>query len=127
MAFVVLLTTMSLTVNMHYCGDTMVDFAFFKNAQSCGMEKVKETSNCENPNLSRKSCCSDKQLVIQGQDELKLALDTLNFEQQSFVSALIYSYACLFETSDEDITTYKEYRPPLVRQNILVLHQTFLI
>ena len=29
MAFVVLFSTMSLTVDMHYCGDTLVDTAIF--------------------------------------------------------------------------------------------------
>jgi len=40
MAFVVLFSTMSFTVNMHYCGDTLVETAIFKKAKGCVNEKV---------------------------------------------------------------------------------------
>ena len=33
MAFVVLFSTMSFTVNMHYCGDTLVETAIFHKAK----------------------------------------------------------------------------------------------
>lgn len=39
MAFVVMFTTMSFTVDMHFCGDSLVDFSLFAKAESCGMEK----------------------------------------------------------------------------------------
>ncbi len=127
MAFVVLMTTMSFTIDMHYCGDTMVDFAFFKDAKSCKMEKVQLASNSENPNISQKPCCSDKKIVVEGQEDLKNAVDRITFEQQTFVSVLFHSYISLFESYDKNIIPYKEYRPPFVKQNLLVLHQTFLI
>ncbi len=38
MAFVVLLSTMSFTMHMHYCGDTLVDTSYFVKAETCGME-----------------------------------------------------------------------------------------
>ena len=41
MAFVVLFSTMSFTVNMHYCGDTLVETAIFHKAKGCGMEMEK--------------------------------------------------------------------------------------
>ena len=127
MAFVVLMTTMSFTVSMHYCGDTMVDFAFFKSAETCGMEKVQLTSNCENPTLSQKSCCSDKQLIIQGQDDLKDNFSKLTFEQQFFVASFIHSYINLFEGTTYNNVFYKDYPPPFVKRDVQVLHQTFLI
>ncbi len=44
MAIVVLLSTMSFTLDMHYCGDTLVDIAVFKKAETCGMEMQKSIS-----------------------------------------------------------------------------------
>ena len=41
MAAVVLMTTMSFTIDMHYCGDSLVDFSFVQKAETCGMEKAK--------------------------------------------------------------------------------------
>ena len=43
MAFVVLVSTMSFTYDLHFCGDILVDVALFAKADSCGMEKVLET------------------------------------------------------------------------------------
>jgi hypothetical protein len=122
MAIVVLFSTMSFTIDMHYCGDTLVDSAIFHEAETCGMEMQKYTpsSDC---NITKIDCCSDEQLVIDGQDELKISFDTLTFEQQSFV----YSYINLFEGFQENVTLYRDYSPPLVIRQIYKLDETYLI
>lgn len=127
MACVVLVTTMSFTVDMHYCGDNLVDFSFIQSAKTCGMEKVQATKGCEKPMLSEKSCCSDEQMVKQGQDDLKTSFDTLSFEQQTFIAAFTYSYIKLFEGTASTDVSYKDYPPPFVKRDVQVLHQTFLI
>ena len=127
MAAVVFMTTMSFTVDMHYCGDTLVDFSFIQSAKTCGMEKVQATKGCEKSMLSEKSCCSDEQMVKQGQDDLKTSFDTLSFEQQTFIAAFTYSYIKLFEGTASTDVSYKDYPPPFVKQDVQVLHQTFLI
>ncbi|WP_179022160.1 HYC_CC_PP family protein [Winogradskyella forsetii] len=127
MAAVVLMTTMSFTVDMHYCGDNLVDFSFIQSAKTCGMEKVQATKGREKPMLSEKSCCSDEQMVKQGQDDLKTSFDTLSFEQQTFIAAFTYSYIKLFEGTASTDVSYKDYPPPFVKRDVQVLHQTFLI
>ncbi|WP_271855611.1 HYC_CC_PP family protein [Patiriisocius marinus] len=127
MAAVVFMTTMSFTVDMHYCGDTLVDFSFIQSAKTCGMEKVQATKGCEKSMLSEKSCCSDEQMVKQGQDDLKTSFDTLSFEQQTFIAAFTYSYIKLFEGTASTDVSYKDYPPPFVKRDVQVLHQNFLI
>lgn len=126
MAFVVLLTTMSFTIDMHYCGDTMVDFSFVQKVESCGMEKVQPPQPCEN-SVSEKSCCSDEQLMVDGQNDLKTSFDTLTFGQQTFIASFFYSYINLFEASDDKIVPFKNYHPPFLERDVLVLNQVFLI
>ena len=76
MAFVVLFSTMSFMVNMHYCGDTLVETAFFQKAKGCGVEMEKpSTKSCS---ITKKSCCDDKQLSVEGQDELQLTVDKIS-------------------------------------------------
>ena len=127
MAFVVLFSTMSFTIDMHYCGGTMVDFSFFHNVDTCGMEKAQLVSSCENPEMKKKSCCSDEQLIIEGQDDLKDSLMSLTLEQQVFVASFTYSYICLFEGTESKEVPFLDYPPPFVKQDVQVLHQTFLI
>jgi len=127
MALVVLLTTTSFTIDMHYCGSNMVDFSFFQNVETCGMDKAEIASACENPELSKKSCCSDDQLFIDGQDDLKNNFSNLTFEQQIFVASFTYSYISLFEETASSEVLFFDYAPPFVKRDVQALHQTFLI
>jgi hypothetical protein len=116
MAIVVLFSTMSFTIDMHYCGDTLVETTIFHKAKGCGMEMEKPSS--EGCSITKKNCCDDKQLVIDGQDELKLNFDKLTFEQQQFVASFIYTYINLFEGLDKNVSSFDEYKPPLVVRQI---------
>ena len=125
MAFVVLLSTMSFTIEMHYCGDNLVDTSIFKKAKTCGMEMQKSsTKDCS---ITKKNCCNDKQVVIDGQNELKASFDSLSFEQQKLVASFLYTYTNIFEDGKEDINSYRDYTPPLVTSQIYKLDETYLI
>jgi glutamine cyclotransferase len=118
---------MSFTVDMHYCGDTLVDFSFVQQVKTCGMEKSKTTSSCENPTLSEKSCCTDTQVFKEGIVDLKVSFYQLTLEQQVFVASFTYSYISLFEGTESKQVPFVDYAPPFIRQDVQVLHQTFLI
>lgn len=126
MAFVVLLSTMSFTIDMHYCGNTLVEAAFFHKAKGCGteMEAVATSSNCS---TVKKDCCKEEQIVVKGQDELKISFEKLSVDQQVFVASFIYSYVSLFETFEENAATFSEYPPPLIVKSIYKLDETYLI
>ena len=125
MAFVVLFSTMSFTVNMHYCGDTLVETAIFHKAKGCGMEMQKpSTEGCA---ITKKNCCDDKQLIVEGQDELQLQLDKISFEQQVFIASFVYTYINLFEGLNKNVSSFEEYEPPLVIRQIFKIDETYLI
>ncbi|SFZ93077.1 hypothetical protein SAMN05428642_1021168 [Flaviramulus basaltis] len=125
MAFVVLFSTMSFTVNMHYCGDALIETAVFHKAKGCGMEMQKpSTEGCA---ITKKNCCNDKQLVVDGQDELQLQVDKITFDQHLFIASFVYTYINLFEGLDAKVTSYEEYKPPLVIRQIFKLDETYLI
>ena len=126
MAFVVLFSTMSFTIDMHYCGSTLVDSSIFGKAHSCGMEMLKtdKSSDCS---ITKKDCCSDKQMIIEGQDELKISFDTLTLDQQVFFTAFFYTHIDLFEGLENNVSSFEEYKPPLVIRRIYKLDETYLI
>jgi len=125
MAFVVFFSTLSFTVNMHYCGDTLVDTAIFHKAKGCGMEMQKpSTEGCA---ITKKNCCDDEQLIVDGQNELQLQVDTISFEQQLFVASFVYTYISLFQGLDKNISSYEEYKPPLVIRQLYKIDETYLI
>ncbi|MBT8253112.1 MAG: hypothetical protein KJN68_04010, partial [Bacteroidia bacterium] len=102
MALVVVLSTMSFAVGMHFCGETLVDTALFQKADSCGMELMMKASDSE-CSVMKINCCTDEQVLIEGQDELKLSFNDLDLEQQFFVTSFYLSYVDLFEGLEEQI------------------------
>jgi hypothetical protein len=125
MAFVVLFSTMSFTLNMHYCGDTLVETAVFQKAKGCGMEM--QNPSTEGCAIIKKNCCNDEQLVVDGQDELQLLVDKISFEQQVFIASFVYTYINLFEGLDNNVSSYEEYKPPLVIRQLYKIDETYLI
>ncbi len=125
MAFVVLFSTMSFTINMHYCGETLVETAIFQKVKGCGMEMQKpSTEGCA---ITKKNCCKNEQSSVDGQDELQLSFDKISFEQQVFIASFVYTYINGFEGLDKTITSYEVYKPPLVIRQIYKLDETYLI
>ena len=126
MALLVLASTTSITVGKHFCGDILVDFALFSEAESCGME-MPSHSGGDGHSLEVDPCCSDQTIVFEGQDELKVSFESLNFDQQLFLHSFTYSYLNLFEGLPQQVVPFKYYTPPLLVTDIQILDQVFLI
>jgi len=128
MALLVLFSTMSFTVDMHYCGDHLVDFSFFENAKNCTMQASPSKATGEISVMEMEmDCCTDLEIVLEGQDDLKISFDQFTFDQQIFISTFYYTYVNLFETVDKNLNSFKEYSPPPLIRDIQILDQTFLI
>ncbi len=120
LSLLVLFSTVSFTVEKHYCGDTLVDVSIFTEAEKCGMEAQDM--------LQKKSCCKDEVDVVQGQDELKApSFEDLNIEQQQLLVAFTQSYSSLFESFPKEVIPPTDYSPPNLVYDIQVLDQVFLI
>ena len=126
MALIVVLSTLSFTVETHYCGDTLVDSSLFKTPDSCGME-METPPKEEGCAVSKKDCCTDEQLLLEGQTELKSLSDHLTTAQEVFLISFVYTYLELFEVSEDNTSDYLAYRPPLVTHRIYKLVESYLI
>nr|WP_299035515.1 hypothetical protein [uncultured Tenacibaculum sp.] len=127
MALIVVLSTMSFTVNSHFCGDMLVDTSYFVKAESCGMDMQQEKKSDE-CSVIKKNCCQDVASVVEGQDALKItSFDQLSFDQQVFIASFYYSYINLFEGIHDKVIPFKNYSPPLVVKDIHVLDEVYLI
>ncbi|MBL4605047.1 MAG: hypothetical protein JKY02_05130 [Flavobacteriaceae bacterium] len=126
MTFVVLLSTMSFTISMHYCQGELVDTAIFQKAHSCGMEQNIQMSSVEK-DIMMKGCCNDTQITIEGQDDLKLPVVDLTVDQQVFITTFVHTYSNLFITYEENDTLYFDYSPPIKVRQIFKLDETYLI
>ena len=125
MALIVLVSTLSLTVEKHFCGDILVDAAIFSQSNKCGMEMAVMDSGKA---IKSKGCCKDEVNIIQGQDDLLAkSMDDLEGLQKQLIVAFTHTYFQLFEDITEPEVSYQDYNPPRIIQDIQVLHETFLI
>ncbi len=118
MALLVMLSTLSFTVEKHFCGDTLVDAALFTEVKGCGMEM---------PSTTKKSCCKDEIDLVKGQDELKYSFNDFDLDQQQFIATFFYAYIDLFEGLPEQVIPFKDYSPPNLFYDRQVLHDVFII
>tara|TARA_R110002073_G_scaffold220418_1_gene380560 strand:- start:47642 stop:48058 length:417 start_codon:yes stop_codon:yes gene_type:complete len=125
-AFIVLFSTFSFTINEHYCGDLLKDRAFLVKTEKCEMEMDMETSS-DGCNIHKKKCCDDLVKLIDGQDELQLSVNKISFDQQLFIVSFVSAYSALFEITEAQVTSYDEYLPPLVVRELYKLDETYLI
>ena len=126
MALLVLMSTVSFTVESHYCGDILVDSSLLGHVETCGME-VQQKSSSSECNITKKDCCSDEQITIKGQETLKTSFDKIEKSQQILVAAIIHTYLNLFFEPQTDFNSFKDYPPPFLVKDINILDQTFLI
>ncbi|NBG66453.1 HYC_CC_PP family protein [Acidiluteibacter ferrifornacis] len=79
----VLFSSMSITVNMHYCLGELADIAFLEEAEVCSFEKYFGTSTPKDGlAFKNKSCCGSESYVIHGQNHettLKSETKTADF------------------------------------------------
>lgn len=120
LAFLVLFSTFSFTVDTHYCGDFLVDISFTGDTDVCGMEMEKIAEN--------RSCCKDEVHQIEGQDELQInKVENITFENQQFLGAFLISYKDLFVETDATSKVYPNLSPPDISFDYQVSYQSFLI
>ena len=125
MALLVLFSTLSFTVNKHFCGTELVDRAVFSEANTCGMHDQATESSIQKD--SEDICCQEEKVLVEGQTELKMSFDELQFEQQVFLTSFAYSFIDLFEGLPEQVNPLKDYSPPMLVPDIRLLDQIFLI
>ena len=122
LSFLVLFSTLSFTVEKHYCGDNLVDVAIFSEVKKCGMEMSPDTET------TQKSCCKDEVDIVKGQDDLKLSTaKNLSLNQIVFIQSFVYSFTALFESLPKQIIPHKNYSPPNLVADIQMLDQVFII
>lgn len=126
MALLVMFSTLSFSVDMHYCGDSLVDFSLFQKAVGCGMEKAQANKECEH-SIAQEPCCSDHQFVKESNQRLKSSFDKLSYGEQIIAATFFYTYANLAEGTYQKTVPFQDYPPPFIKPDIQILYETFLI
>ena len=124
LALLVLFSTVSFTIEKHFCGDVLVGVSVFAEAEKCGIEAFEMKKEA----ITKKSCCKDELNVVQGQNELKLSdFDYLDFHQLRLITSFPYTFVNIFEALQQQFIPHNFYSPPNLVADIQVLDQVFMI
>lgn len=140
-----LFSTIGFSVDVHFCGGEVKSIGLFE-ATPCEMEqnmngsqvlselpachqrKVKEDQKSKNSNgFNRSKCCYNENFNFETSAEVE-SLSLLNVSIEPISAVLVYTAInlCLLQPRTEPLF-YKNYRPPLIDEDISVLHQVFRI
>ena len=124
LSFLVLFSTLSLTIEKHFCGDVLIDVAIFSESEKCS-DDIAEIDTAEKIN---KSCCKDEVDVLEGLNQLTTnSFEDLEDLQKQVLFAYSFSYINLFEGLPNVVIPNRDYSPPILIKDIQVLHETYLI
>jgi len=129
LSFLLLLSTLSVQVDMHFCGDHLVDMAIGGKAATCGMEPGSALASGKCVMASMK-CCKDIRIDLHGQQNLHKTLDvSYKLPVMPGLSAAIIWCNPVPKPIESHFTRqfFKDYSPPPLIRRVHLLNEIFLI
>lgn len=121
LAQLLLFSTLSFTMDMHFCGKILVDFSLFHPAEDCGMSAMSDL-------MADMGCCSDVELAVQGQDQMEQAASLPELQVQvAAIFQAVYTYVLPDLAERQRDIPFDDYSPPPRVTDIPVRDQRFLI
>lgn len=125
LSLIVLLSSMSFTIEKHFCGGELMDISYFGEADGCDMDDLSTVSSYEV--VKENSCCVDETQIVESTTFDKERITKVTQKNIEFVAFFAYSYINIFNEVLLEEEPYKEFSPPDIIQDIQVFHQSFLI
>ena len=126
MALLLLLSTTSWKVEKHYCMGRLINVALFVHVDDCGMA-MDLIRNPESKLQTKNSCCDDKVVLIEGQDDLKISFNDLDVNGQAHIIGQSYTFGDRGIILTHQAVSQKTYPPPILVKDIQLLDEVFLI
>ncbi|MGB3607104.1 MAG: hypothetical protein WBA19_08110 [Psychroserpens sp.] len=124
MALLLLMSTVSFTIEKHFCGDILIAVAVLGEVEKCAMEAFEN----EQEQITNRSCCKDILDVVEGQNQLTVnTFEDLEIDQQLFLYAYFKAENLLFEALPKERIPHAFYTPPNLIVDLQKLDQVFLI
>ena len=66
LSLLVLFSSMSFTIDEHYCGTNLMDVSYFGDADNCGSEEL--TMNSRTSSVKQNNCCNGLVIIFRFKD-----------------------------------------------------------
>ncbi|MEP2026175.1 MAG: hypothetical protein ABJH98_07745 [Reichenbachiella sp.] len=131
LAIILLVGNSGFSLATHYCSGLAVEskVVLGHRALDCGMDNMDKACEKDSPigiQIKDGQCCENTYQSLEIEDDFKpsIAQSHVNVE---FVAAFVISFFHLSISSIDEEPQYANYSPPLIDQDISVLHQVFRI
>lgn len=129
LSLILVFSTVSFAIEKHECGGKITDIAVFGDSEKCSTKMDMEeciTHSHKSLSFNKHTCCKDINQILQSNLVVEKTTKTVEIQSVEFVKPAELTVK-LFEGLQENIIPFKNYTPPILVQNISILHQTFLI
>jgi hypothetical protein len=128
LALLVLVSSSSFMVNMHFCGGQMQSVSLIEDADACPME-IQLPPCHRKMEIKKTGCCEDKHVAFEGKDFNAKVQDfsLLNWQAINWVDSLPVIMEVVQLNEALALSNHTPYKPPIVERDIPVLVQSFLI
>jgi len=132
LAMVVILATMGVSVNKHYCQGRLVETAVFVKTKHAHCQQIITAKQQPCPyhvisNSKEEQCCSDESEFFLVDDPSNISKLSIEFKPLALQAVVLYFVADLFSDQEDILITQINYKPPLIAQDVTVLVQSFLL
>lgn len=126
MVLPVVLASLSVTINKHYCGTNLVDISVVSKVESCC--KIKIPVEDDTLKFSENRCCSNVSLFVEGFDNYPTITTTSDISTSVISVVMLSFYNSLELRLNSQLAPFNStYRPPPLIVDVQVRNQVFLI
>ncbi len=123
-----LFSSTGLTINMHYCKDSVYDIGIYTEAESCCADMCQHHKYNEDD--KSQNHCNDETFIVEIEDDYTSSSHTYEFSSSNFVNLFIYQHLVVDfsanTSSDNRNITYIDTSTHSVLKKLSIL-QTYLL
>lgn len=120
----------NITINQHLCKGELESMALFVEAQPCEHASAQSDLPPCHKKATSKKCCSTNQIKIEAVDWFQFFDVTYEFKSDNRIIAFFNSEEInwnLLIQSNEDFSLKKPQEPPILKEDIFIWNECFLI
>lgn len=136
LALMIFVSSMSYSVDFHYCQGQLKSFSLMGKAKNCH-EMATKISTCKHHKAKEdslasesvdKNCCNNETVYFESDlDKQLIGSDFVDIDVDQFETVLYSAGTSNYIEFYEQDVPYLHYKPPLIRKDIPVLFESYLL
>mgnify|MGYP003630990226 CR=1 FL=1 len=130
LAILMLVSSTGIAANTHFCGGEAVERTLSLGIEhlDCGMAETEQScsSKVQHDQIDARPCCSNQHDLLQLDEDATL-MQQAPVVNKTFIAAFIHTFVIQIFSFVKKESFYLNYSPPLLKQDVQVLFQSFLI